>query len=374
MVDPKQKGVGMKKRIAILTGGGDCPGINAVIRAVAKTAIIDYDLEVVGFLDGYEGLIQSRWKKLDYEDVSGIITLGGTILGTSNKADPFRYAVRKSDGSLEIEDVSEKAVKNFESLNAICLVVIGGDGSLKIADRLVKMGMPIVAVPKTIDNDVGCTDRTFGFDSACATTTEAIDKIHTTAQSHHRVMIVEVMGRYVGWLALYSGVAGGADVILIPELPFEFEIVAKRLTERSKKGRRFSIVVVAEGAKPRGGDLVVSKIVKESTDPIRLGGIGQVVAQRVEAMTNLETRVTVLGHLQRGGSPTSFDRVLATRFGSRAARLAAEGQSGVMVALRCQDIVTVPISDAIAQLKSVPPDDDLIISALSVGTSFGVEF
>ncbi len=363
----------MKKRIAILTAGGDCPGINAVIRAVAKTAMLDYGLEVIGFLDGYEGLIRKRWRKLEYEDVSGIITVGGTILGTSNKADPFRYATKDSDGSLKIEDVSDLAIKNFESLKAICLVVIGGDGSLKIADRLCKMGIPVVGVPKTIDNDVACTDRTFGFDSACATITEAIDKIHTTAQSHHRVMVVEVMGRYVGWLALYSGVAGGGDVILIPEIPFDFEIVARKLVERSRKGRRFSIVVVAEGAKPKGGDVVVRKIVKESTDPIRLGGIGGVIADKVEQMTKLETRVTVLGHLQRGGSPTSFDRVLATRFGSRAARLAAEGQSGVMVALKCQDIVTVPISDAIAQLKSVPIENDLIRSALSVGTSFGVD-
>lgn len=362
----------MKKRIAILTGGGDCPGINAVIRAVAKTAMIDYGLEVVGFLDGYEGLVQNRWRKLEYEDVSGIITLGGTILGTSNKANPFRYAVPQKDGGMRIEDMSDAAVRNFESHNAICLVVIGGDGSLKIADQLCKMGLPIVGVPKTIDNDVDCTDRTFGFDSACATITEAIDKIHTTAQSHHRVMIVEVMGRYAGWLALYSGVAGGGDLILIPEIPFDFEVVSTRLKERNRKGRRFSIVVVAEGAKPIGGDVVVKKIIKESTDPIRLGGIGQIVGEKIEGMTGLETRVTVLGHLQRGGSPTSFDRVLATRFGSNAARLAAEGKSGVMVALRSQEIVTIPISDAVAKLKSVSLDDDLIKSALSVGTSFGV--
>ena len=360
------------RRLAIVTAGGDCPGINAVIRAVAKTAINDYGMEVVGILDGFLGLIESRWRKLSYHDVSGIIMLGGTILGTSNRANPFKYAVGKKGDEPEFADVSDRVIANFEKIGASTLIAIGGDGTLHIAQRLYEKGLPVIGIPKTIDNDVDCTDRTFGFDSAVATATEAIDKIHTTAQSHHRVMMVEVMGRYVGWLALFAGVAGGGDVILIPEIPFDIEIVAKRVVERSRRGKRFSIVVVAEGAKSVGGDLVVRKIVKDSTDPVRLGGIADRIAHEIEKRTGLETRVTVLGHLQRGGPPTAFDRVLATRFGSLAAGLAAQGKSGIMVALKGEDIVTVSIADAIARLKSVPPDHDLIKSALSVGTSFGV--
>ncbi len=360
------------RRLAIVTAGGDCPGINAVIRAVAKTAMNDYGMEIIGILDGFLGLIEKRWRKLSYGDVSGIITLGGTILGTSNKANPFRFAVGKRGEEAEFADVSDEAVANFESTGASTLIAIGGDGTLHIAHKLSEKGLPVIGIPKTIDNDVDCTDFTFGFDSAVATATEAIDKIHTTAQSHHRVMMIELMGRYVGWLALFAGVAGGGDVILIPEIPFDMEVVARRVVERSRRGKRFSIVVVAEGAKSVAGDIVVQRIIKDSTDPVRLGGIAELIAREIEKRTDLETRVTVLGHLQRGGTPTGFDRVLATRYGSRAAELAAEGKQGVMVALQGQDIVTVPIADAIARLKSVPPDHDLIKSALSVGTSFGL--
>ncbi len=359
-------------RLAIVTSGGDCPGINAVIRAVAKTAINDYHMEIVGILDGFLGLIENRWRKLTYNDVSGIITQGGTILGTSNKADPFRYPIGKKGEESEFGDVSDTAIANFEKTGASALIAIGGDGTLHIAQKLYEKGVPVIGVPKTIDNDVLCTDVTFGFDSAVATATEAIDKIHTTAQSHHRVMFVEVMGRYVGWLALFAGVAGGGDVILIPEMPFDTDIIAKRVVERSRKGKRFSIVVVAEGARAASGDIVVRRIVRESTDPVRLGGIADHIAYEIEKRTKLETRVTVLGHLQRGGSPTAFDRVLATRFGSCAAQLAAQGEKGIMVALKGQEIVTVPIADAIAGLKRVPKDHDLIKSALCVGTSFGV--
>jgi phosphofructokinase-like protein len=362
----------MKKTIAILTAGGDCPGINAVIRAVAKTAMNDHDMNVVGIEDGFLGLIEGRWHHLGNESVSGIITLGGTILGTSNKADPFGYVVDQEDKNAERVDVSDAVIKNFEKTGASSLIAIGGDGTLSISERLCGKGLPIVGIPKTIDNDVSCTDFTFGFDSAMATATDAIDKIHTTAQSHHRVMIIEVMGRYVGWLALCSGTAGGGDVILIPEIPCDIEVVCKRLLDRSRKGKRFTIVVVAEGATELGGELIVKKVVKDSHDPIRLGGIADVLAAEVERRTGLETRVTVLGHLQRGGTPTAFDRVLATRFGRDAATLAAKGSTGVMVALKCNDIVPVALKDAVKGIKRVPRDHHLIATAESVGMSFGV--
>ncbi len=362
----------MAKRLAVLTAGGDCPGMNAVIRAVVKTAINDYGMKVVGIEDGFLGLIEGRWHDLTYDHVSGILTLGGTILGTSNKADPFRFPSGEKAGTTEFSDISNEVIRNFERTGADTLVAIGGDGTLHICKGLSEKGIPVIGIPKTIDNDVDCTDYTFGFDSGASTATEAIDKIHTTAQSHHRVMVVEVMGRYVGWLALYSGIGGGGDIILIPEIPCDLEVVCRRVVERSRKGRRFSIVVAAEGAKITGGGTIVKKVVEESTDPVRLGGIADLVAGEIEGRTGLETRVTVLGHLQRGGTPTMFDRVLATRFGSKAVELAEQSKQGVMVALRCQDIDAVPISDAIAKLKSVPEDHHLIRCAVSVGTSFGV--
>jgi 6-phosphofructokinase 1 len=361
----------MARTIAVLTAGGDCPGINAVIRAVVKTAVNDYSMRVVGIEDGFLGLIEGRWHDLSYNNVSGILTLGGTILGTSNKADPFRFAGGGGTGKGETSDVSDEVVRNFERTGADTLIAIGGDGTLNIGEGLSKKGVPVIGIPKTIDNDVDCTDYTFGFDSGASTATEAIDKIHTTAQSHHRVMVIEVMGRYVGWLALYSGVGGGGDIILIPEIPCDLEVVCRRVVERSKTGRRFSIVVVAEGAMTDKGEAVVKRVVEGSTDPVRLGGIADFVAGEIETRTGLETRVTVLGHLQRGGTPTMFDRVLATRFGSRAVEIAEQGKQGLMVALRCQDIVTVPIADAIAKLKKVPVDHHLVKCALSVGTSFG---
>jgi phosphofructokinase-like protein len=363
----------MKKRMAVLTAGGDCPGINAVIRAVTKTAVNDYDMEVIGIEDGYLGLIEARWGVLAYERVSGILTQGGTILGTSNKANPFKYPVDTGGGGIGFKDVSDQSIANFEKTGASVLVAIGGDGTLNISHLLGQKGVPVVGIPKTIDNDVDCTDLTFGFDSAVSTAAEAIDKIHTTAQSHHRVMFIEVMGRYVGWLALHAGVAGGGDIILIPEIPYDSDVICEEVVSRSKRGKKFSIVVVSEGAKPCGGDVVVRKVVRESTDPVRLGGVGNVLADEVESKTGLETRVTVLGHLQRGGSPTAFDRVLATRFGTEAARHAFEGNFGSMVALRGQDIVSVPISDAIGKLKSVPVDSGLMRSARSVGTCFGAK-
>ena len=291
-----------RKRIAILTGGGDCPGINAVIRAVAKKAIIEHDLEVLGIEDGYHGLVNNKYRRLAYNDVSGILTLGGTILGTSKIANPYRYPVGK-DKTLEFRDLSKAAIKNIKKLGVVCLVCIGGDGTLGIAHKLQRDGLNVIGVPKTIDNDIRGTDITFGFDSAVAVATEGIDRVHTTAQSHHRVMIVEVMGHHSGWLALHSGIAGGGDIILIPEIPYDIKLVAKTVKQRAKKGKRFSIVVVAEGAKPIGGEVVIQRIVKESADPIRLGGIGFVLAKQIENETGIETRTVVMGHLREAVRP-----------------------------------------------------------------------
>ena len=351
--------------IGLLTGGGDCPGLNAVIRAVAKAAMQDHNLRVIGFEDGYLGLMENRWCVLSWQSVSGILTAGGTILGTSNKANPFQHEI---DGVTS--DVSEQAIAHMKAAGCQALVCIGGDGTLSIAKGLMEKGVSLVGVPKTIDNDICCTDRTFGFDSAVATAAEAIDKLHTTAQSHHRVMVIEVMGRYSGWIALEAGLAGGADVILIPELPYDLAKVCAVVRERNTKGKRFSIVAIAEGAYPKGGERTVKKIVPDSPDPVRLGGVGARLASDIEQETGLETRVTVLGHLQRGGSPTAFDRVLATRFGTEAVELIVTGKFGMMVSLQGSEIKPIPISDAIAEPRNVPVDSPLIRSARSVGTSF----
>jgi 6-phosphofructokinase 1 len=359
-----------KNRIAILTGGGDCPGINAVIRAVAKKAILEYGMEVVGVEDGYDGLISDRHRKLHYDDVSGILTLGGTILGASKISNPYRYAV-KMGGRIVFRDVSKRAIRNARALGIDALVCIGGDGTLGIAHRLMKDGIPVVGVPKTIDNDLRGTDITFGFDTAVAIATEAIDRLHTTAQSHHRVMIVEVMGHRAGWIALYAGVAGGGDIILIPEIPYDLDAVVAKVKERNRKGRRFSLVVVAEGAKPKGGDIVVKRIVEKSADPVRLGGVGFVLQDQVERATGMEARTVVLGHLQRGGSPTATDRVLATQLGSKAVELIVRRQYGQMAAVKDGRITSVPLEVAAGGTRTVPLDHPLIAAARSIGTSFG---
>jgi 6-phosphofructokinase 1 len=359
-----------KRQIAILTGGGDCPGINAVIRAVTKKAILEYGMEVIGIEDGYQGLIHNRHRKLHYDDVSGILTLGGTILGTSKKDNPYRYAVKKGD-KLEFEDVSATAIANAKRLGIDCLVCIGGDGTLAIAHRLFEDGIPIVGVPKTIDNDLRGTDITFGFDSAVYIATEGIDRIHSTAQSLHRAMIVEVMGHNAGWIALHAGVAGGGDIVLIPEIPYDLDIIAEKVKERNRKGRRFSIVVVAEGAKPKGGDIVIQRIVKESPDPIRLGGIGFVLGSQIEKTTGIETRTVVMGHLLRGGTPTPFDRVLATRLGAKAVDMIANEEFGYMVGVRGNSLVAVSLEDVAKGPRTVPLDEPLIQSARSVDTCFG---
>jgi phosphofructokinase-like protein len=358
------------ERIAILTGGGDCPGINAVIRATAKKAIHEMGMEVIGIEDGYHGLINNRWRTLHYDDVSGILTLGGTILGTSKTANPYRYAVSKGD-RLEFKNLSKIVIKNLKNLNIDCLVCIGGDGTLEIAYRLFKDGVPIVGLPKTIDNDLRGTDITFGFDSAVSIATEGIDRIHTTAESLHRIMIVEVMGHKAGWIALYSGVAGGGDIILIPEIPYNIHTIAEKVIDRNKKGKRFSIVVIAEGAKPKGGDIVIQRIVKESSDPIRLAGIGFVLGEQIEKMTGLETRTVVMGHLLRGGSPTPFDRILATGLGAKAVDMIEDNNFGYMVGVKGNSLVTVHLKEIAKGPKLVPLNHPLIKTARSLGTCFG---
>jgi 6-phosphofructokinase 1 len=360
----------MVNRIAILTGGGDCAGLNAVIRAVAKKAIIEYDCEVLGVQDGYDGLINNRFRRLEYQDVSGILTLGGTILGTSNKADPYKYAFQKG-AEVEFCDKSRDIIKNIGDLGIDCLVCIGGDGTLSIAHKLFQDGVPVVGVPKTIDNDLRGTDVTFGFDSAVQVATEGIDRIHSTAQSHHRIMIIEVMGRKAGWIALHAGVAGGGDIILIPEIPYDVECVVQKVMERSKRGKRFSIVVVAEGAKPKGGDVVVKRIVQDSAEPVRLGGISFVLGEQIEKLTQLETRAVVMGHLQRGGTPSSCDRVLATRLGTYVSDMIEKKEFGYMVGVRGDSLVNVPLEEVAQGPRCIPPENLLIKSARSVGTCFG---
>lgn len=354
-------------RVGVLTGGGDCPGINAALRAVTKSLTLQHDAEVVGILDGFRGLVDRNVEPLHYRDVSGILTRGGTILGASNKADPFNYLPRGG------ANVSAQVVKTYRNLDLDALVAIGGDGTMSIAHRLTDLGIEVVGVPKTIDNDIVGTDRTFGFDTALSIATEAIDRIHTTAQSHHRVMVIETMGRYSGWIALYAGVASGADVILIPEIEYDVEEVARVCIDRERGGQQFTIIAVAEGAKRENGDRVVQERGEEYPDSIRLGGISGVLADELREHLDTNIRTTVLGHMQRGGTPTPYDRNLATAFGTRAAALVAEGKTRTMVALRDGTFTNVPLAEVADQTRTVPLDDPLLASALDVGTSFGVK-
>lgn len=359
------------KKIAVLTGGGDCPGLNAVIRAVTKTAVNRYKLEVWGIEDGYEGLIEDRIRPLSYDDVSGILTVGGTILGSSNTSNPFSYPVQSGERIVR-RDVSDACIANLKKRGIEALICIGGDGTMASAGDFAKKGLTVMGVPKTIDNDVWGTDITFGFNTAVTTATEAIDKIHTTASSHHRVMIVEVMGRYAGWIALHAGVAGGSDVILMPEIPYRLDKIADYVLARSKKGRRFSIITVAEGAKPKDGKQVVYEIIKDSPDPIRLGGVSGVLADQLAKVTGLSCRAVNLGHVQRGGSPTPFDRVLATNFGHYALELLMKGQINNLVVWKDGKLGDMPLSRIAGKIKTVKLNDPLIAAARAVGTSFGV--
>lgn len=357
------------RRIGILTGGGDCPGLNAVIRGVAKPAH-DNGLQVFGILDGFEGLVTGKAKQLYNQDVSGILAMGGTILGSSNKGDPFHWPEVFGD-NIKIVDKSDAAMRNYEGWGLDAVIAIGGDGTMHIANQLSKMGMNVVGVPKTIDNDLEATDLTFGHDSAVYVVSEALDRLHTTASSHHRVIVVEAMGRYAGWIALNGGIAGGADLILIPEMPFSWDAVYEKVIERNMMGKRFSLVCVAEGAKPLGGEMIVKKTDKKRTDPIQLGGIGEFVAKKIEEETGLETRYTVLGHTQRGGSPTPFDRILSTKFGTSAIELAMKKKFGTMAALKGTEIKSVKIDSAIAKQKLVTLESQAVRSARAVGVSFG---
>lgn len=359
------------KRIGILTGGGDAPGLNAVIRAAVKTAIYEYGCEVIGIRNGFDGFVDEEGiVPLGIENVRGILPRGGTILGTANRGNPFARKVIQ-DGREVTIDVSDEIVKGIERLNMDALLVLGGDGTLHISHELFKKGAPVIGVPKTIDNDIGGTEFTFGFDTAVTTATEAIDKLHTTAEAHHRVMVLELMGRNAGFITLHAGVAGGTDVILIPEIPFRYESVAAKVRQRVERGMKFSILAVSEGAKPLDGEQVISREGDEVYVP-RLGGIGQVVGEYIEKQ-GFETRVTVLGHLQRGGTPTPFDRWLATRFGAAAVRLAQKGGFDRMVALHAGDIVDVSLEQALAVPKRVDVHGDAVITARGMSISFGDE-
>jgi len=359
------------KRIGILTGGGDAPGLNAVIRAAVKTAIYEYGCEVLGIRDGYDGFIDEKGIiPLGIENVRGILPRGGTILGAANRGNPYARKVIR-DGKEVTIDVSDEIIKGIKRLKLDALLVVGGDGTLHIAHELFKKGALIIGVPKTIDNDIGGTEVSFGFDTAVNTATEAIDKLHTTAEAHHRVMVLELMGRNAGFIALHAGVAGGTDVILIPEIPFKFESVVAKVRERVERGMLFSIIAVSEGAKPSDGTQVFSREGDEIYVP-RLGGIGHMVGEYIEKQ-GFETRVTVLGHLQRGGTPTPFDRWLATRYGAAAVRLAERCGFDRMVALHAGKITDVSLEEAIAVPKRVDLNEDAILTARGMGISFGDE-
>jgi ATP-dependent phosphofructokinase / diphosphate-dependent phosphofructokinase len=354
-------------RIGVLTGGGDAPGLNAVIRAVVKSAY-NAGIECIGLEDSFDGLLEpGRSRTLTPRDVRGIMRLGGTILGTVNRGNPFANFIETSEGA---RSYSDRCVEMFHKMGLGALVVIGGDGTLAIAHQFCGRGLPIVGVPKTIDNDIVGTTNCFGFDTAVAFATDAIDRLHTTAEAHRRIIVVEVMGRYAGWIALYAGVAGGADAILIPEIPFDLSAVADRLGERDQWGAHFSIVVVAEGAFPAGGKLA---LLEEAHDGHveRLGGIGAKVADALGTLTGKETRSVVLGHLQRGGAPTSFDRILATRFGGKAVDLVRQGEFGTMVAFDPPDIVAKPLAEVVGKVKTVPSTFDLLVTAKALGVTFG---
>jgi 6-phosphofructokinase 1 len=358
------------QRIGLLTGGGDCPGLNAVIRAAVKTAISEYGWEVLGIEDGFEGLIKpGKARLLAVTDVRGLLPRGGTILGSTNRANPFHYEVA-SDGQVRVFDVSGTVMQRVREYGIDVLIVIGGDGSMRIAHELTHRGLKVVGVPKTIDNDLYGTESTVGFDTAVNTVMEALDKLHTTAESHHRVLVIEVMGRHVGWIALAAGVAGGADVILIPEIPYHLDVITEKINQRYQSGAQFSIVVVAEGSMPFGG-AAVYQAERDLGGVARLGGIGDLVAAQVRRTCHVDVRAMVLGHLQRGGSPTAFDRLLATRFGAMAVHMIAQGHLGHMAAFRDGRMTAIPMSDAVSQQKQVPLESDLVRTASGLNICLG---
>lgn len=360
------------KKIGLMTGGGDCPGLNAVIRAATKTAILKYGLEVIGYKYGYFGLHKNDFMELKLSDVSGLQHRGGTILFSSNKDNLFEFEIEEK-GKLVKKDVSDVAIKNMQKEKVDALIIIGGDGTLTSARDFARKGVKVIGVPKTIDNDLAVTDLTFGFDTAIETANYALDKLHTTAESHHRIMILEVMGRNAGWIALEAGIAGTADVILIPEIPYDINKIVDKFKDREKRGKLFSIIVVAEGAKPKDGDVVIKRIVKDSPDPIRLGGIGNKLTEDLEKLISTnEVRCTVLGHLQRGGSPSTYDRILSTRYGVFAIDLLNENRFGNMVCIKGTQMTYAHLENIIGHPKLVDPDGQMVNAAKSIGISFGV--
>ena len=359
-----------KKKIGVLTGGGDAPGLNAVIYALTKTCILKYDYELIGYIFGYNGLYENQFTKLDLGTTRGILHRGGTIIHSSNKDNLFKHPHEVS-GVTEYWDESAVAIKNLRDEGVDVLCVLGGDGTLTSARDFARRGVNVIGIPKTIDNDLACTDVTFGFDSAVNVVTENLGRLHTTAESHHRVMIAEVMGRSAGWIALQAGIAGSADVILIPEIPYDIGRVVDKINERDAKGSPFTIIIVGEGSKPKDGEAVVGKIVDDSPDPIRFGGIGQKLAHDLEPLIKNEVRSVAFGHIQRGGEPSPADRVLSVRYGVAAADLIAEGKYGNMVNIRDGKIGYVSLEDVIGANKLVEPDDELMHVARSLGICFG---
>lgn len=377
----------MVKRVAILTNGGDCPGLNAVIRAIIRTAEQN-NIECFGFMNGYRGLLENDYVRLNNSKrSSGLLNKGGTIIGSSNNINVFNMK-EEINGEIQYVDKSDICVENIKELEIDCLFALGGDGTQKSARDLSKKGINVIGIPKTIDNDVPCTDITFGFNTAVQTATDALDRLHTTAESHDRTMILEVMGRYAGWIALASGLSGGADVILIPEIPYDINKVVEKIESRKKAGRLFSLVVVAEGARPRNGQVSIKKVIETTPglDCVRLGGIGEQLAIELEELTGQVTKNTTLGYVQRGGVPTSYDRILSTRYGYKAMELAMNGIFNVMVVLNGSHLEYVTLEAVIGKntqigaasggnertnIKKVQLDDELIIAARNIGISFG---
>ena len=377
----------MIKKVAILTNGGDAPGLNAVIRAIVKTAE-NNGVECYGYIEGYQGLLKNNFIKLESKSTaSGLLHRGGTIIGSSNSTNVFQYKVEEN-GKIEYKDLSDICVENVRKEGFDCILTLGGDGTQKSARDLSLKGINVIGVPKTIDNDVAHTDITFGYNTAVAVATEALDRLHTTAESHHRVMVLEVMGRYAGWIALESAIAGGADVALIPEIPYDINKVAETITKRRDNGKKFSIVVVSEGAKPKDGEMVIKKVLEDGKglDNVRLGGIGEQVAEQLEKMTGMISRTTVLGYVQRGGTPTPYDRVLSSKYGAKAMELALNGTFNVLVTLTNGRLNYVPIEDVIGKnkeigarsggteltnIKTIKQTDDLIMVARNLGINLG---
>ena len=378
----------MVKKVAILTNGGDCPGLNAVIRAIVKTAEAN-DVECYGFIEGYKGMLKNEFIRLESNGAaSGLLHRGGTIIGSSNDTNLFNYKVVEENGEVVYKDLSQTAIDNVRRDGFDCIFTLGGDGTQKSARDFSVKGLNVIGVPKTIDNDVAHTDITFGYNTAVSVATEALDRLHSTAESHHRVMVLEVMGRYAGWIALESAIAGGADVALIPEIPYDIDKVVEKINKRVEAGKKFSIVVVSEGAKSKDGDIVVKKILDDGKglDNIRLGGIGEQVSEEIEARTNMVTRCTVLGYVQRGGSPTCFDRVLSTKYGYKAMELALEEKFGTLVTLKNGKLDCVSLEDVVGNnkeigaksggtestsIRRVPMDDDLIKVARNLEICLG---